>query len=57
MCTGQPAISHKSNTRAALQDLILDKVRRNRKIRGKNEKVCLLKDVFLTNIMLQGVKV
>lgn len=57
MCTGQPAISHKSNTRAALQDLILDKVRRNRKIRGKNEKVCLLKDVFLMNIMLQRVKV
>lgn len=34
MCTGQPAISHKSNTRAALQDLILDKIRRNCKTRG-----------------------
>lgn len=40
MCTGQPAISHKSDTRAALQDLILDKVRRNRKIGKTKKSVC-----------------
>lgn len=56
MCTGQPAISHKSSTKAALQDLIFDKIRGNCKIREREKKACLLKDVFLMNIMHQELQ-